>query len=256
VYAKPRGSVVGDLQFNYNGKAIDYKHADKLGDSILVDNITDMESTTTLFILVVESNVTLSDLHSAKVQETYRCIIVSGSGVPDTLTRKFLRRVSLTLKLPVLALTDGDTYGFLILLNYNKGSKQMAYDSENLATPNMYWLGVRPSDRRRYSIPDGYIKSLTDKELECVRSLLQKPYVKNNVDWTKELRIMLKTQTKIEIEATHSISVKWLTETYLSKKLKLKRWWRKQVSYFSLFTCLQVSVNLCFSFFLFIFFNI
>ncbi|KAK2450461.1 putative mitochondrial protein [Trifolium repens] len=228
VYAKPRGSVVGDLQFNYNGKAIDYKHADKLGDSILVDNITDMESTTTLFILVVESNVTLSDLHSAKVQETYRCIIVSGSGVPDTLTRKFLRRVSLTLKLPVLALTDGDTYGFLILLNYNKGSKQMAYDSENLATPNMYWLGVRPSDRRRYSIPDGYIKSLTDKELECVRSLLQKPYVKNNVDWTKELRIMLKTQTKIEIEATHSISVKWLTETYLPKKLKSKRWWHKQ----------------------------
>jgi meiotic recombination protein SPO11 len=215
-----------------------------------------MESTTTLFILVVESNVTLSDLHSAKVQETYRCIIVSGSGVPDTLTRKFLRRVSLTLKLPVLALTDGDTYGFLILLNYNKGSKQMAYDSENLATPNMYWLGVRPSDRRRYNIRDSYIKSLTDKELECVRSLLQKPYVKNNVDWTKELRIMLKTQTKIEIEATHSISVKWLTETYLSKKLKLKRWWRKQVSYFSLFTCLQVSVNLCFSFFLFIFFNI
>jgi DNA topoisomerase VI subunit A len=132
----------------------------------------------------------------------------------------------------------------------------MAYDSENLATPNMYWLGVRPSDRRRYNIRDNYIKSLTDKELECVRSLLQKPYVKNNVDWTKELRIMLKTQTKIEIEATHSISVKWLTETYLSKKLKLKRWWRKQVSYFSLFTCLQVSVNLCFSFFLFIFFNI
>jgi meiotic recombination protein SPO11 len=218
-----------------------------------------MESTTTLFILVVESNVTLSALHSAKVQETYRCIIVSGSEVPDTSTRKFLRRVSLTLKLPVLALTDGDTYGFLILLNYNKGSKQMAYDSENLATPNMYWLGVRPSDRRRYNIRDSYIKSLTDKELECVRSLLQKPYVKNNVDWTKELRIMLKTQTKIEIEATHSISVKWLTETYLSKKLKLKRWWRKQVSYFSLFTCLQVSVNLCFSFFfyfIFLIFNI
>ena len=34
-----------------------------------------------------------------------------------------------------------------------KGSKAMAYDSANLATPDIKWLGVRPTDLDRYRIP-------------------------------------------------------------------------------------------------------
>ena len=34
-----------------------------------------------------------------------------------------------------------------------KGSKNMSYDSFNLTTPDIKWLGVRPTDLDKYSIP-------------------------------------------------------------------------------------------------------
>jgi meiotic recombination protein SPO11 len=90
-----------------------------------------------------------------------------------------VRKISLDLKLPVLALVDGDSYGFRILTIYNKGSQKMAYDSENLTTPNIYWLGVRPSDVGNNHIPPNCIKSVTQRELKSVKSLIAKPFMKN-----------------------------------------------------------------------------
>lgn len=61
----------------------------------------------------------------------------------------FLRKLKLTLKIPVLALVDSDPYGLKILSVYMKGSMNMSYDSSNLTTPDIKWLGVRPSDLDR-----------------------------------------------------------------------------------------------------------
>jgi meiotic recombination protein SPO11 len=44
--------------------------------------------------------------------------------------------------------------GLKILSVYTSGSQNMAYDSLNLTTPNIHWLGVRPSDLEKYNIPD------------------------------------------------------------------------------------------------------
>ena len=83
----------------------------------------------------------------------YPCIILTAKGQPDVATRLFLRRLKLTLNLPVLALVDSDPYGLKILSVYMKGSMNMSYDSSNLTTPDIKWLGVRPSDLDRFQIP-------------------------------------------------------------------------------------------------------
>jgi DNA topoisomerase VI subunit A len=121
----------------------------------------------------------------------------------------------------VLALDDGDIDGFEILTVYGKGSKQMAYNGESLITPNILWLGVRPSDSKNYDIPEKCMKSLSDKELKYLGRLVKKPRVREHDGWMKELNIMLKTKQKIDIHATN---VKWLVETYLSTKLKFLDW--------------------------------
>ena len=53
------------------------------------------------------------------------------------------------LRIPVLGLVDSDPYGLKILSVYMSGSKNMSYDSSNLTTPDIKWLGVRPSDLNR-----------------------------------------------------------------------------------------------------------
>lgn len=45
----------------------------------------------------------------------YPCIILTAKGQPDVATRLFLRKLRMTLKLPVLALVDSDPYGLKIL---------------------------------------------------------------------------------------------------------------------------------------------
>jgi DNA topoisomerase VI subunit A len=91
----------------------------------------------------------------------------------------------------------------------------MAYDSENLTTPNIYWLGVRPSDVGNYHIPPSCIKSLSQRELKSVKSLITKPFMKNRPVWQEELDRMLITKEKIDIKAANNVGMKLLAETYL-----------------------------------------
>ena len=41
----------------------------------------------------------------------FPCIIITGKGQPDIATRKFLRKLKMELKIPVLALVDSDPHG-------------------------------------------------------------------------------------------------------------------------------------------------
>jgi hypothetical protein len=89
-------------------------------------------------------------------------------------TEQFLSRLKATLKLPIMALVDrcvdgaywkavaahddaalhSDPYGLKILSVYVSGSKNMSYDSANLTTVDVHWLGVRPSDFDKFDIPE------------------------------------------------------------------------------------------------------
>jgi meiotic recombination protein SPO11 len=83
-----------------------------------------------------------------------------------------LRKLKTTLKIPVLALVDSDPYGLKILSVYMKGSMNMSYDSSNLTTPDIKWLGVRPSDLDRFNIPEQCRLPMTDEDLKTGRKLV------------------------------------------------------------------------------------
>ena len=90
-------------------------------------------------------------------------------------TRLFLRKLKLTLKIPVLALVDSDPYGLKILSVYMKGSMNMSYDSSNLTTPDIKWLGVRPSDLDRFAIPAQCRLAMTDEDVRTGKKLVRPP---------------------------------------------------------------------------------
>ena len=92
---------------------------------------------------------------------------------PDVGTRLFLKKVSEELDIPVLALMDSDPYGLKILSVYTSGSHNMAYDSLNLTTPNIHWLGVRPSDMDKYGIPDQCRLAMTESDCKVGRTMMK-----------------------------------------------------------------------------------
>jgi meiotic recombination protein SPO11 len=129
-----------------------------------------------------------------------------------------------TLKIPVLALVDSDPYGLKILSVYMKGSMNMSYDSSNLTTPDIKWLGVRPSDLDRFNIPQQCRLPMTEEDIKTGKKLLEEEFVRCNPDWVRELEIMVSTKVKAEIQALSSFGFQYLTSTYLPLKLQEGDW--------------------------------
>ncbi|KAH8096047.1 hypothetical protein JL720_3394 [Aureococcus anophagefferens] len=180
VVAADKGLVVGRVQFDEDGDPIDCTRMGVTGKAIpaYIDKISNIRS----------------DADSP-------CILITGKGQPDVATRMFLSRLKAELKIPVLAFVDSDPYGLKILSVYMSGSKAMSYDANSLTTPDIKWLGLRPSDLDAYNLPDQCRLPMTPKDIEMGKQLLKEDFVLKNKQWVKELERMLHTKQKAEIRA-------------------------------------------------------
>lgn len=107
----------------------------------------------------------------------------------------FLSRITTELKIPVLGLVDSDPYGLKILSVYMSGSKNMSYDSASLTTPDIMWLGLRPSDLNKYDLPDQCRLDMTENDIKTGQELMKEDFIMKNPKWMKELEIMVSIPT-------------------------------------------------------------
>ncbi|WCJ34597.1 DNA topoisomerase 6 subunit A [Euphorbia peplus] len=225
VVASEKGVVVGRLIFSDNGDMIDCTKMGMGGKAIPpnIDRVGDMQSDA-LFILLVEKDAAYMRLAEDRFYNRFPCIIVTAKGQPDVATRLFMRKMRMELKLPVLALVDSDPYGLKILSVYGCGSKNMSYDSGNLTTPDIKWLGVRPSDLDKYKIPEQCRLPMTEQDIKTGKDLLEEDFVKKNPGWVEELSLMVKTKQKAEIQALSTFGFQYLSQVYLPLKLQQQDW--------------------------------
>lgn len=225
VVASEKGVVVGRLTFQEDGDVIDCARMGVGGKAIPpnVDKVSNIQSDAK-FILLVEKDAAFMRLAEDRFYNSFPCIIITAKGQPDVASRLFLRKLKTELKIPVLALVDSDPYGLKILSVYMKGSMNMSYDSSNLTTPDIKWLGVRPSDLDRFNIPQQCRLPMTDEDMRTGKRLLEEDFVKANPEWVKELQIMVNTKVKAEIQALSSFGFQYLSQVYLPLKLQEGDW--------------------------------
>jgi len=225
VVASEKGIVVGKIIFEDDGDTIDCTKMGVGGKAIppSIDRVTNIRGDAQ-FILLIEKDAAFMRLAEDRFYNTYPCVIISGKGQPDVATRLFLNKVRTALNIPILGMFDADPYGLKILSVYMKGSKNMSYDAINLTTPDIKWLGVRPSDLEKYQIPQQCRLEMSEHDIKTGKELLQEDFVKANPSWHKELELMVKTKVKAEIQALSSFGFQYLTQTYLPRKLKEGDW--------------------------------
>ncbi|EDQ87716.1 uncharacterized protein MONBRDRAFT_37903 [Monosiga brevicollis MX1] len=225
VVASDKGVVVGCVTFLEDGDFIDCTRMGVGGKAIpsLVNKITDIKGTAQ-FVLLVEKEAAFMRLAEDRFYQRYPCVIVTGKGQPDVGTRQFVRAVKDALNVPILGLFDSDPYGLKILSVYMSSSKNMSYDSASLTCPDIKWLGLRPTDLDRYKIPEQCRLPMTAEDIETGRRLLQADFITKNEAWVKELRLMLDTKVKAEIQALSNFGFQYLTEVYLPQKLERGDW--------------------------------
>ncbi|KAL7550982.1 hypothetical protein ACHAWF_014201 [Thalassiosira exigua] len=213
VVASDKGLVVGRISFFEDGDFIDCTKMGVGGKAIppYIDKIENVQSDAA-FILLVEKEAAYMRMAEDRFYQRYPCIVITAKGQPDVASRMFLSRIASELQIPVLALVDSDPYGLKILSVYMSGSKNMSYDSASLTTPDIKWLGLRPSDLNKYDLPDQCRLKMTENDIKTGKELLQEAFIMKNPEWMKELQIMA------EIQALSSFGFQYVTEEYLPRK--------------------------------------
>jgi DNA topoisomerase VI subunit A len=218
-------SVLGDLTLrerNRKGVVKKFNCRDDVGDGgyTLPFNVekekVEFVSTKAKFIIAIECGGMFDRLAENGFDEEYLAVLVHLKGQPARSTRRFLKRASEELKLPVVVFTDGDPWSFRIFASVAYGAIKTAHISQYLATPGAEFLGVTASDIENYDLPHD---DLTDQDIRALQAELTDPRF-GTAEWRAEIGMMLKNGKKAEQQSLAKYGLNYVTATYLPEKLR------------------------------------
>ncbi len=171
------------------------------------------------FVLVIEKEAVWSRFHEDEFWNEHNAIIVTGSGMPDRATRRFVQRLHQEFGLPVYVMTDADPWGWYIYSVYKRGSMNLSYISDLVSVPEAKFLGLTISDFYDFNLRPNVKIKLTDRDIKRLNEIKDYPWFKQK-EWQKEFSLMLKENFKMELEALSSKYTRFITKEYVPQKLE------------------------------------
>jgi len=226
VRAENGGSVVGPLVLGDDGDRVDCSRLGKGGysvPSIVEPEYLEIQKCTADFLLVVEKGTQWNRLSEDKFWKKYNCVLLTGNGQPPRGVRRLARRLHEEKKLPVYVLVDNDPWGYYIYSVVKQGSINLAFESERMAIPRAKFIGLSSTDPERYKLPRNVGIKLNDKDVSRARELLNYAWFQKR-EWQQEIKRMLSSGLKYELDALANKDFQYLTKTYLPRKLKEEDW--------------------------------
>jgi DNA topoisomerase-6 subunit A len=235
ILSKEKGKVVGNMRIRSGDDVIDLSKMGHGAYSIEpTPDLIEFLDVDAEYVLVVEKDAVFQQLHRAGFWRKYKALLITSAGQPDRATRRFVRRLSEELKLPIYILTDSDPYGWYIYSVFKIGSITLSYESERLATPWLRFLGVMPSDifgdvnikKKPYlseSERRNYIIKAKERDIKRAKELINYKWFQTS-RWKAEINIFLEKEAKLEIEALTSKGLKFLMDEYIPRKIEVKDW--------------------------------
>jgi DNA topoisomerase VI subunit A len=217
-------SVIGDLTIkerNRKGQVKKINCRDDVGDGgySLPFNVEkekiEFVATGAKFVIAIECGGMVDRLAENGFDEKREAVLLHLKGQPARSTRRFLRRLSDELHLPVVVFTDGDPWSFRIFASVAYGAIKTAHLSNYLATPSAEFLGVTASDIENYDLPSDKLSEQDVRALEAERT---DPRF-GTAEWRSEIELMLKNGKKAEQQSLAKYGLNYVTDTYLPEKL-------------------------------------
>jgi DNA topoisomerase-6 subunit A len=171
------------------------------------------------FVLAIETAGMFQRLVKYNYWKTTNCILVSMGGVPTRSCRRFIRRLTDHLSIPVYAFVDGDPYGYFnIYRTLKAGSGNAAHLNKFFCVPSVRFLGVTPQDIITYKLPTHPLKEVDIKRAKD--ALRNDPFVKHHKPWQEAINQMLKMGVRVEQQAFAKHGLDFVVNEYLPAKLK------------------------------------
>ncbi len=227
VYAKKRGTMVGNITIVDTGDEIDCRRMGSGGyavPSITEPDVIQFKKCEAKFVLHVEKDTVWGRFNEDRFWEKHNCILTEGSGQPPRGMRRLLRRLNEELGLPIYCLLDCDPWGHYIYSVIKQGSISLAFESERLAIPEAKFLGVRSKDYDECDLSDDVQIALNDNDKKRANEIMAYPWFKENKGWQKEIQRMMSNGFKMEVESLITKDISYVTEEYVPQRLKQKDW--------------------------------
>ncbi len=194
VFAKKRGTMVGNITVFDNGDEIDCRRMGTGGyaiPSICEPSVIQFGKCEADFVLHVEKDTVWSRFNEDRFWEQHNCILTEGSGQPPRGVRRLLHRLNTELGLPIYCLLDCDPWGHYIYSVIKQGSINLAYESGRMAVPEAKFLGIRSDDYSRCGLTDDVKIELNDRDRERAKQIAAYPWFSDRRIWQKEIKRMI-----------------------------------------------------------------
>ncbi len=173
------------------------------------------------FVLAIETGGMFQRLNHHRYWRTANCILVEMGGVPTRATRRFVRRLSDDLKLPVYVFVDCDPYGMCNIYRTLKvGSGSAAHVNRNFCVPKATYLGVTPQDIEDFGLHDA-THPLQPVDVKRAKDALKNdPFFQAHPKWKKAIKQMLKMGVRAEQQAFAKWGLNFVIDEYLPRKMR------------------------------------
>lgn len=171
------------------------------------------------FVLVIETAGMFQRLVQHNYWKKANCILVSMGGVPTRACRRFIRRLSEEMKIPVYAFVDCDPYGIgNIYRTLKVGSGNAAHINQYFCVPDATFLGITPEDIKKYKLPTHPLK---DVDIKRARDAIKNdPFFRHHKEWIKAFDELLNMGVRAEQQALAKHGLNYVIDKYLPEKLK------------------------------------
>ncbi|MEK6703449.1 MAG: DNA topoisomerase IV subunit A [Planctomycetota bacterium] len=227
IYAKKRGTMVGNITIIDNGDEIDCRRMGTGGyaiPGIVEPDIIKFKKCDAKFVLHVEKDTVWGRFNEDRFWEKHNCILTEGSGQPTRGVRRLLRRLNQELGLPVYCLLDCDPWGHYIYSVIKQGSISLAFESERMAIPDAKYIGIRSKDYKACDLSDDVKIELNDNDIKRAKEIMAYPWFEGHKGWQREIEGLLSNGFKMEVESLITKDISYVTEEYVPQRLKAKDW--------------------------------
>ncbi len=224
--ANRKGVLVGDIRiidkFGDETVEIDGSKTGRSGWAIPsdVDNDIKFEDIHADYVLVVEKDALWYRLNEDKFWKKENAIIISPMGQAARGTRRLIRKLS-DKGLPVYVFNDCDAWGWYIYWTIKTGSINLAYISEDVATPSAKFIGVTMSDLEKYPFLKNLTMRTNDMDIKKAQEMLNYPWINRYPEWVKELKLVLSMKKKLEQNSLEGPKLSFVDE-YINDKINKK----------------------------------
>ncbi len=218
--------TVGPVVFGDDGDRVDCAKLGKGGysvPSIVEPEYLEIRRCTADFLLLVEKGTQWNRLSEDKFWRRYNCVLLTGNGQPPRGVRRLARRLHEEHKLPVYVLVDNDPWGYYIYSVIKQGSINLAFESQRMAIPKAKFIGLSSADPERYELPRNVGIKLNEKDIARAKELMNYQWFQKPA-WQAEIKRMLTSGLKYELDSLANKDFQYLTKKYLPRKLKEKDW--------------------------------